>query len=391
MQPAQLTKNSTSGGVQQNISLAFKLARPLLILFVCIIHMPSIEGFSSDHDQFDQPLTLAAVFFKDVVARGAVPILSVIAGYLAYSSYVRRKSFGYFVKTKASRLLLPFIVWSCISLIIGLIVNKLTGHNPGGVTDAFNIFGFFDGMLGLTRVPFNPPIYYLRDLFFLMVAVPLIHHFCRSKWIMLGLLLAYLSYFLVFTQDLPGFIVPYGEAGKFFVITYRWDSAIFFTLGYFFAYRALSLPETNFLIDFPVAMYLIILSAVLTMLLSIYNPTGFPFTPWRAGFGVIFVLALPTIFNTLLRTKDTWFGRLLNFLSPYSFILFLSHTPTSTIYYWAVKSGIGLNITERSPLVQQFLYGICYLVFCTLMAIAIRHTWKAIKPNKTRTNAAPAR
>lgn len=387
MQTAQPTQDKPSGKVQQDLSLAFKLARPLLILFVCIIHMPSIEGFYSDYDQYDQPLTLAAVFFKDVVARGAVPILSVIAGYLAYSSYIRRKSFGHFVKIKASRLLLPFVVWSGISLIIGLIVNRLTGHNPGGVTDAFNLFGFFDGMLGLTRVPFNPPIYYLRDLFLLMVAVPLIHHFCRSKWIMLGLLVAYLSYFLVFTQDLPGFIVPYGDADKFFVITYRWDSAIFFALGYVFAYRALSLPETNFLIDLPVAIHLLILSVILTMLLSLYNPIGFPFTPWRAGFGAVFVLALPTIFNTLLRTKDTWFGRFLNFLSPYSFILFLSHIPSSTAYYWIVKGGLGLDITERSPLAQQLIYALCYLAFCTLMAIAIRHIWKAIKPKKARTNA----
>lgn len=356
-------------------SQAIKLMRPILILLVCIVHMPFVLGFESEFASISNLNTFIPVIIKDFIARGAVPVLSVISGYLAYYSYLKVTSYRTFLAHKTSQLFIPFVVWNFIAFLAGLIVLKLTSHNPGDVASMNSLWGVIDGVLGLFRMPANPPIYFLRDLFLIMTALPLIH-FLISRKLLLGIFLAALIYIF---KDLPGVILVINESGDLFPIIYRWDTLVFFIFGYGLAFHGAFIISRSKALNTAVIVVLGLLSVFFADLILEFRPTGFAFGPWRTGFGAIFILAIPVLFALLISIKGNVLGKCLAFLSPYSFTLFLSHNLSSHIFYWLVRLYSPITISEQSPLWIQATLLTLYLAFIISFAIMVRKVWHILK------------
>src|SRR5690606_12222207 len=158
-------------------SQLIELLRPLLIMLMCWAHIPFIYAYGSA--SLSEPQTLLGPFFRDVISRGAVPVLTVISGYLAYYSF-NRKSYLRFAGDKTRRVFLPFVLWNFILLGVlwvffhygGYVINEeiLAIENRNDVLRA---------ILGINRLPINQPLYFLRDLFLVSLFCPLFQLLAR--------------------------------------------------------------------------------------------------------------------------------------------------------------------------------------------------------------------
>lgn len=346
-----------------------RLARPLLILLICIAHMPGINGYGSDFDQFNNIGTLFSVYLKDFLARGAVPILTVISGYLAVSSF-RKRSYGDFVKSKAKRLLLPFIVWNLIVLLVGFIMYKGMNHDLAGVSAIDSLKSAIFAVIGIYRLPINAPTYFLRDLFMLMLITPFIHLACQRLDRFIALFIAYSIIF----WSAPG--ISFSVFGVIIPLTFRMDMVLFFGLGYLLGYRQQSWPKVSAYAGITFAILLGVFGVLFSMAVSGINPSAEVFVRWRMLLGALFVCVAPALIWGLVRIKHSFLGKLLWRLSPYSFTLFLSHILSSYVFMYVVRSKIGWLVSERSVILEQMLYTLLYLTMVSVGAIVILKVWR---------------
>lgn len=365
---------------QQELFQVIRLARPLLILFICIAHVPYINGYLSEHSQ---PLDIASLFpviVKDFFARGGVPILSVISGYLAVHSF-KKYAYRDFMWGKFTRLLVPFIVWNVIALGLVLISTRfMSGESFNGALD------YIRAIFGLYRLPINPPTYFLRDLFLIMACVPLIHFLCQKPKLLLLALAAYLYAFwnepeiVLYINSFP---VP---------VIFRSDSILFFTLGYFLALHKYAIPRFDAYTSLVCLALVTIIGVFCSMLMTATNPSDRDYVVGRAAIGIVFVLIAPAIFWGLLAIRETLAGRVLHYLSPYSFTLFLSHILSAQVFIYLIRNKLNWLVNESYPIWQQTLFILCYLVFVSVAAIFILNSWqwflaklKSFKVSKAQT------
>lgn len=368
--------NALKNLAESDLHQAIKSLRPILIWFVCLAHLPYINGyFNSEHDHYNQLFTLYAVLIKDFFARGAVPILSVISGYLAFQSFQRRYNYKNFINGKVKRLLLPFLLWNIITLVIYALIYLIQGRDFGGVSNIQSAYDILKAVLGFLRLPINSPTYFLRDLFMIMLALPLIHLICQRKYCFFVFLIS----FIVFSWGHSGVIIPIEAPDIYIPLTFRWDTIIFFSFGYFVARHKIPIYATSIFNDVSMLFLIFVIGVLMSMSLSAFHPSPYDYIIWRAFFGVLFCLLIPTILNTLIRMKETNLCQILEWLSQYSFTLFLSHILTTKIFIVMTRQTLQWQISENSRIIEQVIYSIFYLIFVTACAIFIRQAWLRVQ------------
>lgn len=346
------------------ISQVIRLARPLLILFICLAHTPNINGYLSESSQPLDLLSLFPVIVKDFFARGGVPILSVISGYLVVHSF-KKYAFTDFLRSKFMRLMVPFIVWNSIALLMVLIKAPFVGNEAlHGVMD------YVSAIFGIQRLPINPPTYFLRDLFLIMACVPLIHWLCQKPKILLPTITAYLYVF--WNQPEIGFYI--GETPV--TLTFRTDSILFFSLGYFLALHNIQIPRFNGYSSIVCLLLITVIGVFTSMLLTATNPHDVIYVIGRSLIGAVFVLIAPAIFSVLLAIRSTLLGKFLGYLSPYSFTLFLTHILSAQVFTLVTRHRFQWLVNESYPVWQQSLYILSYLIFVSITAIVILTVWQ---------------
>lgn len=356
---------------KEELFAGIRLARPLLILFICIAHMPGIEGYQSSFDQYNDLSTLFAVYLKDFLARGAVPILTVVSGYLAVSSF-RKQSYGRFVFIKVKRLFIPFIVWNIAVLFACWGFYVVWGMDFQNISNQVSFIETLKAIIGIYRLPINAPTYFLRDLFVLMLLMPLLHFLCQS---MFRLSLFSIVYLLVY-WNAPGIGFYVGDIPVQVLI--RLDMPLFFCVGYYFALHNFKTPKVSIYSGRTLLGLMAVLGILFSMVTSNMNPNPNEFVQMRALLGGLFVSIAPAILLGLLRVKESLPGRFLNWLSPYSFTLFLSHILSAYIFMAVVRFNFGWGVKESSPIYEQILYMFCYLSVVVFGAVVLSFSWKKL-------------
>jgi succinoglycan biosynthesis protein ExoH len=168
-------------GIPADTSSRIELLRVTCIFFIVCVHIPSPydvgQGFHSGFADFIYD------FFNYGLFRAATPTLSVISGYLLFSSY-QLSHYPALVYKKFRTILLPAILWSTGMTFLlfaaqrmGLIERHIFNLADG------NILAFADAIFGINHLPFNGPIYFLYDLFLCILASPLIYFLIRmAPW-----------------------------------------------------------------------------------------------------------------------------------------------------------------------------------------------------------------
>ena len=350
---------------------AIRLARPLLILFVCLAHIPGIEGYQSDYYRYDQITTLWPIFILDYLTRAAVPILTVFSGYLAYASFKKRR-YGQIVADKTKRLLVPFLFWNAVALLVCWLGYKVTGFNMAQIADVNSGYAVLSKLIGLDlQLPVNAPTYFIRDLFVIMLLLPVIHWVCSNAYatvIVLGM-------YLVLLWFIPG-IAYFGEAFSAHIL-FRQDMIVFFVLGYYIARHGLPIPSASGYTICVCTTLMIVIGVLISMYLAAFKPDMMGFMRVRFFCSLLFVLTAPALLCLLLKLKGYALGRLLSFLSPYSFTLFLSHILTGQVLYFIAHHFAGLQISEASSFWAIGLFALLYCLVISIGAIVLLEIWRA--------------
>lgn len=220
--------------ISKSQSMQLNALKVLMILFVIFIHQnPTVEKTG-----------IVSLWFHSIVVV-AVPVFFILSGYFFFKSGWDRDCSWidtYLKKNKAriKTLLVPYLLWNLLPVFNILAGNCYSILFRGKSTDALVCFlsGLWDG--GLWHIwwdktngsmPFDSPLWYVRDLMILCLLSPAIYYAVRRfGWMLMSVLV------LVYICDMGG------------GIGLSLTGMAFFSLG-----ATLALKEKN-LSDFPVSM-----------------------------------------------------------------------------------------------------------------------------------------
>lgn len=161
-------------------------------------------------------------YFQHALFRSSVPVLSLISGFLLFSSNLDLTPKKLWAK-KARTLLLPFLVFNLSALIAVYVVQTKTG-----ITATYNLPNasfatWMNAAFGLTHSPINFPLNFLRELIVLMVLAPLFGIVIRRAPI-----IGFFAVSGIFLFDLDGPVILRATMAILFYVggvaaVYRWD------------------------------------------------------------------------------------------------------------------------------------------------------------------------
>jgi len=151
------------------VSDAIRVARVLALFFMSYTHIrPGAAVLMAD--AFDGVQDVIESLLFNGLGRGAVPLLSIVSGVLAYHG-AKRKTFAAFIGDKARTLIVPMIFWNVVMLVIVFAFFLATG---GAKLLPVGWLAHLNAVFALTDQPINTPLAFLRDIFVCAALTPLI-------------------------------------------------------------------------------------------------------------------------------------------------------------------------------------------------------------------------
>lgn len=285
--------------LEKDIANRIAVLRPLLIFGVVFLHVPGQVDLPSQlgHGWFDY----VSGFFQLALFRGTVPTLTLIAGFLLFRAGLDLAP-GALYRKKARTVGLPFLVFNVLPALAaaaleyryGLVFMRTLVDAPAR--------DWINALSGVKAVPFNYPLYFLRDLLVLVALAPLFGWILRRRP-MVGLL----AVALVFGCGLDGWLLR------------RDSSALMFYIGGWCALARRDLLAADRW-ALPAALLLALLCAAVPAFRIDDNRIlvyAAPFLIWPAA--------------ALLRGTALWHAAL--HASKYSFFVFVAHAPLQELLY----------------------------------------------------------
>jgi fucose 4-O-acetylase-like acetyltransferase len=198
---------------QDLTSDAIRISRILGILGIIYVHAWTGRTWEELNALAGTPQIAFRWLLIDLLGRSAVPLLSIISGWLVAPS-VHRRSYGAFVRDKAATLLAPMVAWNLIAMTLVCGAAQIGWlHAPKAVS-----LGWALNELFCLTAPndVNVQIAFLRDIFLIMLAAPLLVRL--PSW-MLGLV--------------AGVVAVWCVGGWSLVVLLRPQILLFFILGIF--------------------------------------------------------------------------------------------------------------------------------------------------------------
>lgn len=314
-------RGDTTVDIDATVSARINLMRIVLISGIIFVHVPYDPATNPYLGQFGG-LDWMRVFLADSLFRIGVPCLSAISGYLLF--YRGWNTFDYrkTLRTKASTILVPFLLWNFAFLAL-VYAAQSNGIGFGYLPDVVNATPRELMNLGfaIETWPINLPLYFLRDLLLCLLLSPLIAMaILRYPRTVLALALAF--------AVLP---VPNGIFLK--------KSILFgFSFGVFAALHRIDIKRMDRIAG-PVV--LAVLTGAVLLSFALYA-NGAEFPVWldmlrslAAISGIFGAWALSAL---LIRTGP---GQALSRLGGLSFWIFCAHYPL-LILFWMVWNRLGI-------------------------------------------------
>lgn len=291
-------------GVRDRIALL----RLVMIFGVIVLHTPAYVPMNAvGSGWFD----MVKAFFQLAVFRASVPVLTVISGFLLFSSGIDREPARCFAK-KSRTILIPFLCFNLTLLPFALGAEMFAGIELSANLWPFDPTRWLNAAFGLTGSPINYPLNFLRDLIVLMLLAPLF-----------GWLLRHYAW--------PGFVlvsvVFMGNFDGNFLL--RDLMAVSFYIGGLAAVRNWNLSQLDRYAGICLIAFLV--ACAIIVYFRIANTTHLrlaaPFLVWPA---TVLIVRTPL---------GSWLVR----MSKYSFFLFLAHAPV-LLMTWVLYGRYGSAI-----------------------------------------------
>ena len=306
--------------IDATVSARINLMRILLISGIIFVHVPYDPATSPYLGAFGV-LDWARVFLGDSLFRIGVPCLSAISGYLLFLRGFEGFDYAKTLRTKASTILLPFLLWN-LAFLLFVYAAQTAGVGFGYLPDVVNATprALMNLGLAIESWPINIPLYFLRDLMLCLVLSPLIALVVlRYPRITLALMLAY--------AVLP---LPNGIFLK--------KSILFgFSFGVAAALHRLDIKRLDRFAA-PVVLAVLAMAVALSLALYAHGPE-FPerLDMLRSLAAIVGIFGAWTLSALLVRTAT---GQALAKLGGLSFWIFCAHYPL-LILFWMVWNRLG--------------------------------------------------
>lgn len=162
------------------VSKAIGLARLICILGIVYVHAWTGLGGDEMAAQMGSAQDVLRWTVVDLFGRGAVPLLSLVSGWLVAGSLAKRGARA-FLRSKTRTVLLPMMLWNAIAIVLVVGAGAIGWVRAPLLGDAAWIA---DNLLNLTRAgDINVQTAFLRDLFLCMLAAPLLMRL-RTGWLL---------------------------------------------------------------------------------------------------------------------------------------------------------------------------------------------------------------
>ena len=336
-----------------SISEKIKLLRPLLIFLIVTTH---IQGNLYRPDLKNITLSFSSFFhsyLSGVISVSALPLLSVISGYLAVYTY-RKYSYFQTIKDKIYRILIPMLFWNFILALY--IYNKQSiGINFRADLALYplNLENWLYALTGIFRLPANPPLYFLKELFTCFLLLPILYDISKSKKLTVTALLI-IAYMSVENINL-GFL-------------HRVDIYGFFLAGLFINNNNISDIYKKYSSNKTKVIYLLVF-ILSTLVLTLYA-----FKTKHSNFIYymkIITLIGPLAFWILSEHISGWAKYFLLRISPISFSVFLGHILVLNLAWNIWRKNFKIN-----PIIDHYwLYWLSSIVLCYLIMGSVKYLY----------------
>ena len=166
--------------VDQTLSSRINLMRILLIGGIVFVHVPydaqTSPFFTGAFGLFDW----LRVFLGESLFRIGVPCLSAISGYLLFRRGYAGFDYGKTLRTKATTVLTPFLLWN-LGLLLAVLLIQSVSLGIGYFPDLWRASprDLLSHGLALEGFPVNLPLYFLRDLLVCILLSPILAYLVR--------------------------------------------------------------------------------------------------------------------------------------------------------------------------------------------------------------------
>lgn len=317
-------------------SSAIRMVRPLLILLMSFAHFALIDHMSRVNTAATLDLdNWLMVLLKSSLAKSGVPLLSLISGYLAVLSL---EKYGYLqvLIRKARRLVWP-LIWANLLFII-LITWPAQAQDPGIRPDLqihpFNAFGWFQATFAFYKIPANEPLYFLKDLYTCFLLLPLLALVARVRYLNVAVIfwMAYKCIYLksaFFLEIYPLWFMRFDIVFAFYVgiLLFHWK-------------RDLVIHSQKLNVGL-ITLFLLAAGLASAVYVVLAKPEHLELFLWL-DFAVKLCSVLGCVaIMSLLATHPGRIARLLEWLSPYAYSLFLTHLFVFTFFTRAWRNQLG--------------------------------------------------
>jgi succinoglycan biosynthesis protein ExoH len=330
--------NRRSVRMDSTVRHRIDMLRFLMIFGVVVLHTPEYVAITLVGDDF---FSLTKAFFQNAMFRTAVPMLTLISGYLVFHSGIDQLPCKLAAK-KARSLLVPFLVFNLPLVLLVAMAELFTSLQTNYRLVPFDAATWCDAMFGLLHSPINYPLNFLRDMLVLMCLAP------GMGWLMRRTpTLGFAFVAVVFLNDVDGSLVLRNLMPVLFYVggvaaRYRWNLR---------ALDRFALPCA--------VVFLLLCAGVVHFRIADMNMLRLvsPLLVWPAS----------------LLLLGTRVGDLCIRLNRYSFFLFVAHAPV-LFGTWLVYKHAGSGIPYP-------LYWMTAPVLTTAILVLLYHAGMRIAPD----------
>ncbi len=354
----------------QQTSEAIRLIRPLLIVFVMLAHFTALDAASvlQSAGKLDVNSWLT-VFLKSVLAKGGVPLLSLISGYLAVQSLERH---GYFklLAVKAKRLVWP-LIWSNLLFIL-LVLYPTQAKSPGFRSDLsinpFDLLGWFQATFAYYRIPANAPLYFLKDLYACFLLIPLLLLVARIKYLNIAVIF-WMAYKCVYLKT--AFIIP-----VYPIWFFRFDIVFAFYLGILLFHWHKELIFNSRALNVTLITAYAVAASIAGVVYVLYaQPENRTLFLWLDFAVKCFSVLGSVAVMSLLSARSSWLSTFFEGLSPYAYSMFLTHLFS---FFFFRKAWPAIFDKPEFFKLSGSLFIVLSIALATVLAVVLHKSWFTI-------------
>ncbi len=334
-----------------------KIISLLAMMMVIYLHSVNLKELGLSHKSasiFIITFENMNIYIQNLISRGltkvAVPLFFIISGFLFFLNTTSYKSK---IQKRFYTLLIPYLFWAFLYVLIIFILQTTPILQSYFNSELIKNLSFSELLYHTWIEPKNYPLWFLRDLIFLVLISPLLNFFTRNYTIPYFTLLLLVWYLHIF----------YAGAQYSSII----GPILFFSFGVYLSYWKdyfLSFQLKDSLFRYLLIVYFTLL--LVGAFLATFYPDNRIF--------IIFLLRT----STLLGIPVFWFmldryfirSKVLLFLSQFTFLFFVFQEPMLTI----LKRGAYLLLgkTPESSLFIYFMLPILIIILLTATGLLLK-------------------